>query len=82
MIIIQEIPIENIDDFWKIHMRYLVDDQIVTAPEDIAYFESNEYRDIIREHMLREQDRKVSITKQALKAKISACIACFIRDNR
>lgn len=57
MIIIQEIPIDNIDDFWKIHMKYLVEDQIVTDPEDIAYFESNEYRDIIRDHMLRERDR-------------------------
>ena len=57
MIAIQEIPIENIDDFWKIHMKYLVEDHIVTDQEDIDYFKSNEYRDIIREHMCREQDR-------------------------
>lgn len=57
MIVIQEIPIENINDFWKIHMKYLVEDQIVTDQEDIDYFESNEYRDVIKAHMLREWDR-------------------------
>lgn len=57
MIALQEIPIENIDDFWKIHMKYLVEDRIVTDPKDMDYFESNEYRDIIKDHMLRAQDR-------------------------
>ena len=57
MIIIEEIPIGKIEDFWKIHIKYLVDDQVVTDSEDIAYFESNEYRDIIRDHMLRKRDR-------------------------
>lgn len=54
---IEEIPLEQIDAFWDIHIRYLVDDGIVTDEEDIAYFQSAEYRDIIQAHMLRSVDR-------------------------
>ena len=38
MISIEEIPVENINDFWKIHLKYLVDDGIIDDPEDIEYF--------------------------------------------
>lgn len=41
MIAIQEIPIENIDDFWKIHMKYLVEDRIVTESDRAVYYEIN-----------------------------------------
>lgn len=57
MINIEEIPVENMEEFWKIHIRYLVDDQIITDPEDIEYFQSEEYRGIIKTHMLRDRDR-------------------------
>lgn len=57
MITIEEIPVERIDEFWKIHYRYLIDDEIIIDEEDKEYFQSTEYRDIIRAHMLREQDR-------------------------
>lgn len=27
---IEEIPVSKIDDFWKIHIKYLVDDDIIS----------------------------------------------------
>lgn len=57
MITIEEIPVENINDFWEIHLRYLVDDGIIDAPEDIEYFSGEEYRGIIKNHMVRDNDK-------------------------
>ena len=54
---IEEIPVERIDEFWDIHIRYLVEDGIITDEEDIAYFQSAEYQDIIKSHMLRSVDK-------------------------
>ena len=55
-ILIEEIPVDHINEFWELHIRYLVDDGIVTDDEDIQYFQSSEYRDIIKAHMLRPVD--------------------------
>lgn len=57
MIEIQEIPVEQIDDFWKIHFQYLTEDGIITDEEDREYFSGEEYRGIIKAHMLRDMDR-------------------------
>ena len=57
MIKIEEIPVEHIDDFWKIHLKYLVEDEIIDDEEDIEYFSGDEYRDIIKAHMTREKDK-------------------------
>lgn len=54
---IEEIPVERIDKFWVIHFRYLVDDGIIEDDEDKEYFQSGEYRNVIRAHMVREVDR-------------------------
>lgn len=54
---IEEIPVEQIEEFWNIHIRYLLDDCIITDEEDIAYFQSSEYRDIIKSHMIRSIDK-------------------------
>ena len=56
MIGIEEIPVERIEEFWDIQFRYLVDDGIVTTEEDRDFFQSAEYRDVIRAHMLRTPD--------------------------
>ena len=37
---IEEIPVQHIDEFWKVHIRYLIDDGIITDEEDIRYFQS------------------------------------------
>lgn len=57
MVGIEEIPVEHIEEFWRLHIRYLIDDGIVEDEEDREYFASAEYRDVIRAHMLRERDR-------------------------
>ena len=56
MIMIEEIPVKDIADFWQVHMKYLIEDGIIDDPEDIAYFSGEEYRGIIRQHMIREKD--------------------------
>ena len=30
-------------DFWKLHIKYLVDDEIIEDEEDKEYFEGDEY---------------------------------------
>ena len=55
MITIEEIPVENINDFWEIHLRYLVDDGIIDDPEDIEYFSGEEYRGIIKIQRIHKQ---------------------------
>ena len=57
MIKLEEIPVERIDDFWNIHLQYLIGDEIITDREEIDYFSGPEYRGIIKSHMLREKDR-------------------------
>ena len=57
MIRIEEIPVENISEFWTLHLKYLIDDAIIDDEEDVDYFSGNEYRDIIKAHMSRETDR-------------------------
>lgn len=57
MIRIEEIPVERIDEFWDIHIRYLIDDEIITDEEDIDYFKGDEYRGILKNHMIREVDK-------------------------
>lgn len=54
---IEEIPVERIDEFWNIHMPYLIGDSIIDDEEDEEYFRSGEYRDVIRSHMVRSVDR-------------------------
>lgn len=57
MIIIKEISVEQIIDFWGIHIKYLIDDEIILDKEDIEYFSQDEYRSVIVEHMKREKDK-------------------------
>ena len=57
MIMIEEIPVENIEDFWRIHYAYLLNDEIITEEEEKEYFQSEEYRGVIKSHMLREVDK-------------------------
>lgn len=54
---IEEIPVEHIDEFWKIHIRYLLDEGIITDEEEIRYFQSDEYRNVLKQHMLRLIDK-------------------------
>lgn len=57
MIAIEEIPISRAHEFWKQHIEYLIQDGIITEKEDLAYFQSNEYRSVLEAHMERDTDR-------------------------
>ena len=57
MIAIEEITPDEIEAFWDLHIRYLVDDGIIEEAEDISYFKGQEYRGILEEHMRRKNDR-------------------------
>ena len=57
MIKIEEIPVENINDFWSIHIRYLVEDGIISDKEGEEYFSGDKYRGIIKARMLRDIDK-------------------------
>ena len=58
MINIEEIPVEKINEFWEIHINYLVDDGMISDEEDIAYFTGKEYRGILEDHMIRSTDKQ------------------------
>ena len=57
MIRIEEIHIESIGNFWNEQYKYLIEDRIITDDEDKEYFQSDEYRGTIEEHMKREPDK-------------------------
>ena len=57
-ILIEEIPADRIGVFWEKHIAYLVDDGIISDQEDIDYFQSEEYRGVLLQHMLRDRDRQ------------------------
>lgn len=54
---IEEIPVSSIDEFWNLHIRYLINDGIISDSEDIVYFQSDEYRETLRAHMQRPNDK-------------------------
>lgn len=58
MISIEEIPVARINEFWEIHIKYLVDDGIISDEEDVAYFTGKEYRGILEDHMIRNSDKQ------------------------
>ena len=57
MISIEELPVERINEFWEIHIKYLVNDAIISDEEDVDYFTGDEYRGILKDHMVRSEDR-------------------------
>ena len=58
MISIEEIPVARINEFWEIHIKYLVDDGIISDEEDMAYFTGEEERGILEDHMIRNTDKQ------------------------
>ena len=57
MITIQEISIENVNEFWDAHMKYLLEDEIISDEEDVEYFSGDEYRTVVIDHMERPTDK-------------------------
>ena len=58
MIWIEDIQPEDLREFWDIHIKYLVDDGIISDQEDIEYFTGEAYRGALEAHMKRERDRQ------------------------
>ena len=46
------------NEFWNLHIRYLLDDGIIYDDEDIAYFTGEEYRGVLENHMIRNTDKQ------------------------
>ena len=89
MITIQEIPVEEVESFWEIHIKYLVEDGIITDEEDKEYFQGSDYRNILKEQMLCDKDRHHMIYFVRDGIRIGACqyrtfqssdSECFIMD--
>ncbi len=81
MIRIEEIPIEKIDEFWNIHIRYLIDDGIITDEEDIDYFKGEEYRSILENHMVRDVDKQHMIYFVQDEQRIGASSYCTYQSE-
>ncbi|MCR4564160.1 MAG: GNAT family N-acetyltransferase [Clostridiales bacterium] len=81
MIEIKEIPVEEISDFWNRHIKYLIDDKIISDGEDIEYFSSREYRGVIEEHMIRENDKHHLVFFVNGENKIGAASYCTYKSE-
>ena len=81
MISVEEIPAEKINEFWEIHIKYLVDDGIISDEEDIDYFEGEEYRGILEEHMSRDTDRHHMVYFIRDGEKIGAASYCIYQSE-
>ena len=81
MIGIEEIPVESLDEFWKSHITYLIDDEIITDEEDIDYFKGKEYRGILKNHMLRDVDKQHMIYFVQNEQRIGAASYCTYQSE-
>lgn len=81
MIRIEEIPVDRIDEFWNIHIKYLIDDEIITDQEDIDYFKGEEYRGILKNHMVREIDKQHMVYFVRGEQRIGAASYCTYQSE-
>ena len=81
MIGIEEIPVESLDEFWKSHIKYLIDDEIITEEEDIDYFKGEEYREIFKNHMVRDIDKQHMIYFVQDEQRIGAASYCTYQSE-
>ena len=81
MIGIEEIPVESLDEFWKSHIKYLIDDEIITEEEDIDYFKGEEYREILKNHMIRNIDKQHMIYFVENEQRIGAASYCTYQSE-
>ena len=81
MIRIEEIPVDRINEFWNIHIKYLIDDEIITDQEDIDYFKGEEYRGILKNHMLRDIDKQHMVYFVLGEQRIGAASYCTYQSE-
>ena len=80
-ICIKEIPVEEIETFWELHYRYLIEDGIIEDEEDREYFSGPEYRGVIKAHMLRQVDRHHMVWFVRNSVRIGAAQYCIYRSE-
>ena len=78
---IEEIPIEDIDEFWDAHIKYLVEDGIISDEEDIEYFKGAEYRGIMEAHMKRDKDKQHMVYFRMNDKRIGAASFCTYQSE-
>ena len=81
MIGIEEIAPEELPAFWNAHIRYLVDDGIISDDEDIEYFTGDEYRRIIEAHMRRAENRHHIVYFLCGGQRIGAASFCIYKNE-
>ena len=81
MIKIEEISIDDINEFWNLHINYLIDDGIITDKEDIEYFTSKEYRGILEAHMIRNTDKQHMVYFLRNGVRIGAASYCIYQSE-
>ena len=81
MITVEEISVNQINDFWDKHITYLVDDGIISDEEDISYFKGEEYRSVIKEHMKRDTDKHHLVYFCVDRKKIGAASYCTYQSE-
>ena len=74
---ITEIPFERIGGFWEEHIKYLLEDGIISDEEDVEYFSGREYRDVMEAHMLRENNRQHMVWFTRGGERIGAASFCY-----
>ena len=79
---IREIPAEMADEYFFENIKYLNDDGIVTYPEDLEYFSSEEEsRSVIREQMKRNEDRHHLVWFEEEGTRIGAASYCIYKSE-
>ena len=58
MIQLEEILLSDLDEFWSLYIKYLIEDGIIHDEEDISYFSGAEYRGILKRNMTRDKDKQ------------------------
>ena len=81
MIKIEEIPIEKLSEFWDCHFNYLINDEIINDAEAIEYFKGEEYRSILKAHMIRETDKQHMIYFVKDEERIGAASYCIYQSE-
>ena len=81
MIGIEEIKPKELPTFWDAHIRYLVDDGIISDEEDVEYFSGDEYRGIIEAHMRRDRDTHHIVYFRENGTRIGAASYCIYQSE-
>lgn len=77
----EEIAPEALPVFWDAHIRYLIDDGIISDAEDIEYFAGDEYRGVLESHMRRARDRQHMVYFTENGVRIGAASYCTYQSE-